>query len=457
MNWEIESGPSRVVSPHAGTNALWLIKLRWVAVAGQTLTILAVQYLWQIPIELPWLLVAVALAAATNLLLMVWYRIRLAEPASQETLPAESRLVLGGVMLLDLLLLTTMLYLTGGPYNPFSVFYFVNLSLAALLVPGRWAWLLTVTAVVCYGLLFFDHLQIESLNRQAEPAPGAPAGLPEDGGRVRGIRWPSTRDVGMLIAFTTCASVVVYFMTRVTAELSRRERELRLAEALRARAEKLQALGTLAAGAAHELASPLSTIAVVAKEVEHAVRSRGETELIDDVALIRSELDRCRAILDRMAAEAGHSAGERVTTVRVADLVESVLDCLANRQQVDVSLPEEVGDLQLQTQPKVLGQAIRGLLKNALDASSAQHHVQWRLARQKNLLLAEISDRGMGMPHAVLDRVGEPFFSTKEPGQGMGLGVFLARSVVERLGGSLAFHSQPGEGTTVELRLPLPG
>ncbi len=438
-------GLDRSLPTHVSTNALWLIKLRWVAVAGQSLTILAVRYGLEIAIELSWLMIAVGLAAATNILLMLWYRLRSRRGNNGDIQLPRARLVLGGVMLLDLLLLTAMLYLTGGPYNPFSVFYFVNLSLAALLVPGPWTWLLTATAVGCFGLLFYGHLPIASLEAGdvLEPSFAHP--------------WRfSTSDLGLLVAFATCASVVVYFMTRVTAELSEREQALRDAEARRARAEKLQALGTLAAGAAHELATPLSTIAVVAKEVEHAVRKGGEAELIDDVALIRSELDRCRAILDRMAAEAGQATGESPSDVPVADLVESVLEGLPPAAAIEVSVPEKVGELTLQTQPKVLAQAIRGLLKNALDASETRGAVQWRLFREQGQLVSQISDRGTGMPTTVLERVGEPFFSTKAPGKGMGLGVFLARSVIEGLGGSLTFESRPGQGTTATIRLPLP-
>lgn len=418
------------------------------AVAGQFLTIAGVRYVLRIELDLVSLLIVVGIAAVTNLLLMAWYRLRpedLVETGPAETAPRHTgRMLLAGVMLLDLLLLTALLYLTGGPYNPFSVFYFVNLSLAALIVPGRWAWLLTATAVICYAALFFNHVTLPELGRVSQASDG-----------IDELPFLTVRDKGLLVAFATCASVVVYFMTRVTAALARRERELRQAQILRARAEKLQALGTLAAGAAHELASPLSTIAIVAKEVERAVQHSGEEELRDDVALIRSELDRCRAILDRMAAEAGQATGERWATIDVDELVQLVLEGLPSGARVKLELARDAEQTRLFVPPNVLAQAIRGLIKNAIDASGPQNEVLWRIRCAGETLVAEVSDRGCGMPDAVLQRVGEPFFSTKEPGQGMGLGVFLARSVIERLGGSLQFHSQTGEGTTATMELPL--
>ncbi len=413
------------------------------AVAGQFLTIAGVRFVLGIQLDLASLLAVVGVAAATNLMLMAWHRFRPGDLAAAES-PHPGRFLLSGVMLLDLLLLTALLFLTGGPYNPFSVFYFVNLSLAALIVPGRWAWMLTLAAVLCYGTLFLDYVPLPELGTVPRPVDG-----------VDELPLLSVRDKGLLVAFATCASVVVYFMTRVTAALARRERELREAQIHRARAEKLQALGTLAAGAAHELASPLSTIAVVAKEVERAVQNSGEEELREDVGLIRSELDRCRAILDRMAAEAGQATGERWATVGVDELVQLVLDGLPSGARVKLELARSAEESRLFVPPNVLAQAIRGLVKNAIDASGPQNEVLWKLSRAGETLVAEVSDRGCGMPDAVLERVGEPFFSTKEPGQGMGLGVFLARSVIERLGGSLQFHSQSGEGTTATMRLPI--
>jgi two-component system sensor histidine kinase RegB len=288
---------------------------------------------------------------------------------------------------------------------------------------------------------------------------------------------------GALVAFSACSSVIVYFMTRLTDELRLQERELRLAQDRQAQGEKLEALGTLAAGAAHELATPLSTIAIVAREVESQVeRGAPQSEIAEDVRLIRSELDRCRTILDQMSADAGQAIGESFTLVTVGRLLDEVLaelpviTGLPNESAVKVELNTEIKQRQLRVPLAALAKAIRGLIKNAVDASrelaannrndrspsnpnAAQFPlvklVEIQVYQRESKLCFEIRDYGMGMTPEVMRRISEPFFTTKPVGKGMGLGVFLARSIVLRIDGQISFDSQPGKGTTAKIMLEL--
>jgi two-component system sensor histidine kinase RegB len=273
--------------------------------------------------------------------------------------------------------------------------------------------------------------------------------------------WSLTQ-LGLLIAFATCGSVIVYFMTRVTGALSDQERDLRAAQEDRSRNEKLEALGTLAAGAAHELATPLTTIALVAKDVEQSLRHVhfvDDEDLIDDVGLIRQQLDRCKSILDRMASHAGETVGEMMQKITLCDFYEDVRQGLAEASgRVHVAYASGSEHVMIEVPVDALSQAIRGLVQNALDASPSGDPVHVRITCHDSLMLWSIEDFGTGMTDEVLRRVSEPFFTTKQPGNGMGLGVFLARNVIERLGGSVQFQSRTGKirphGTTVSVRLP---
>jgi two-component system sensor histidine kinase RegB len=229
---------------------------------------------------------------------------------------------------------------------------------------------------------------------------------------------------------------------------------LRKAEAQRARSEKLEALGTLAAGAAHELATPLSTIAVVAKELEADAVRLDDASLSEDVRLIRSEVTRCRNILDHLSADAGHSAGEALAKVGVDALLQAVLENLPAPERIRLTVEPSARAAELTVPRYAAAQALRGLLENALEAGGAAP-VELRVARREDTLALTVRDRGAGMPPEVLARAGDPFFTTKQPGRGMGLGLFLARSVVERLGGMLELESSPGRGTTVSVTLPI--
>ena len=223
--------------------------------------------------------------------------------------------------------------------------------------------------------------------------------------------------------------------------------------------KKIEALETLAAGAAHELATPLATIAIVAKDVEQAFEKHppdfpGAEDVVEDVSLIRSQLDRCRGILDRMSSHAGESIGEQMQTVAVDELVDRSLEGLIDEQRVTVELPEDAASWMTKVPVDALSQAIRGLIKNALDADASDQSVQVQVSRSGERARIEITDFGPGMTDETLQRVSEPFFTTKAPGKGMGLGVFLAINVLKSVDGQLSYRSKVGAGTTaiVEFR-----
>lgn len=432
---------------HVRLNADWLLKLRWVAVVGQLLTVLVVCLWLRIPLLVVPLLVIIAATAISNALLQTWIMVH----APLSLTPEGSRrfdLCLGLVSTMDLLSLTALLYATGGAANPFFLFYFVNIALSAILLPRNWAWGLNLVAILSFAFLMYDHHIVEILTEGLDFVP---------------TRWSGAwtlRQLAMVVAFAACSSVIVYFLTRLTASLRQHELELREAQRLKAASEKLEALGTLAAGAAHELATPLSTIAVVAREVEKAIESHHcdhfDRETVEDIHLIRRELDRCRTILDRMAADAGQSSAEAIHNVPWSRLRTETLAGLQDVDRVDWRASPEDDSRTVQVPLMSLSQALRGLIQNGLDASGVLQRVEVKLCPEPpEQYTITIRDRGEGMTAETASRAGEPFFTTKPPGKGMGLGVFLADNLVRQLGGQMEIQSSPGVGTTVRIRLPI--
>ncbi|MGE0755594.1 MAG: sensor histidine kinase [Pirellulaceae bacterium] len=421
-------------------NARWLLVLRWVACIGQLTSIAVAHTGLRISLPLAPLLSIVGFTALSNLGFQRWVAAR--EPREGAPLPAyRHHGVIAGVLALDLCLLTGLLYFSGGPSNPFAVFYFVNLALAAMILPARWAWGLTAVAVLGFVGLLVRHVPLPALLR------------PFDNASLLAGR--TYQQVGLGVALTACAGVVIYFITRVTRELQQREQQLREAETRRARSERLEALATLAAGAGHELASPLSTIAVIAKDLaRHLEGTHAPPSVIEDVALIRSELDQCRAILDSMASSAGHPTGETLQPLPVASLLQDVVQPIRRHDHIRVDVAEDAVAIAVLVPPVAMAQAIRGIVRNALDVSSFGEPVELTARRAAQGILLMVRDRGPGMTPDVLARAGDPFFTTKEPGKGMGLGLFLARNVIERIGGRLHIDSVPGTGTTVAIELP---
>jgi two-component system sensor histidine kinase RegB len=409
-----------------GINFSWLVKLRWASIAGQLVTIGVVVGWMGIHLPLAPLLGLLALSLVTNI--VAFLATSRARSAAPWAIPA--------VMIFDTLLFTGLLYWTGGPFNPFSFLYLVQIALAAVVLRARWTWALVVLSLACSAFLFLDSRPL--------PLPGTSH---DDHMRVHLF--------GMWVAFGVAAGFIVYFLMRITRALSRRDAELEEARQLATRQEKLASLATLAAGTAHELATPLSTIAVVAGELDRALSDPTKLDAARaDVQLIRREVQRCRTILDGMSIRDNELAGERAELVELAAVLRAAVSELSSGPPIRVDLHPAAVGCRLEAPPKALAITLQNLLRNAQDASAPGQEVLLSAQLDGERLRLEVSDRGAGMAPEILRRIGEPFFTTKPPGQGMGLGVFVSRAMIERLGGKLSVNSAPDSGTRVIIDLP---
>ena len=411
----------------AQINLTWLIYLRWAAVLGQALTILYVAIPLTVELPLAWLGIVLGVEVLSNLWLASWRR-------GHDTMLAASNTAVErvqvAVMLGDTLLLTVLLGLTGGVANPFSAFFFVHVVMAAVLLRQRWSYGGTAFACLCLLFLRYVHVDIDVA--------------------------PDLRLQGVVIALAMAATITVFFVARVTRALDMRNAQLAIERERQARTERVEALGTLAAGAAHELASPLSTIAIVAKDLEQRlVREAAPDDDLADARLMRDEVARCRRILDRMTFDAGDQVGEELVTISLEGLLRTTTEHVPGGSRVDVEVSDEARDTILFVPVEGLAQALRALVSNALDASDSGQRVRVVAEVEGGEVRMAVVDLGEGMDEDLLRLALDPFFTTKEPGSGMGLGLFLTRSVVERLGGELGIESAPTKGTTVTVRLPL--
>ena len=408
----------------------WLVQLHWWAILGQAVVIVAADAITGIVLPSTTLVGLLVVEVVGNFALGAWAaRVRVTDGA------------IAAVMLLDVVVLTVLLDLTGGASNPFSALYLVNIALGAVLLPSRWSWGLMTASLLGFGGLFVH---------EALVGPHHHVRIMVDQQRAM-----ESHLRGMWVAFALAAIFVVFFVQRVSAALSERDRELDEARVLAGRREKLASLATLAAGAAHELGTPLGTIAIVAKELERAVGEGGSDEVRGDLKLIREMVARCRAILNRMSARAGEHAGEAFERITAEAWTAAALDGLPWRDRVVVE--QLAPDAAIVAPPLAIGDALRGLLKNALQASTPDAKVALRITAERGRVRAAVKDRGRGMPPEILARVGEPFFTTKGPGDGMGLGLFLTRALAEQLGGEFHIASRPGEGTEAWIDLPAAG
>lgn len=409
-------------------NLLWLIKVRWGSVLGQIATILGVFVVLEIEIPLVPLLILVAVEALSNLAVSLWFR---------NNAEAVQEWQLAALMSLDIVFLTLLLFLTGGPENPFAFLFLVNIALAAVALHAQWTWMLVALALLGMGALpltEYRPLPLEHLSVTERQA---------------------IYQQGLRVAFGVTAGFIVHFLWRITGALARREKELVAAQQTTARQEQLASLATVAAGAAHELATPLGTIALVAKELERSVPDVNAIESsLEDVRLIRDQVARCRLILDQMGAGLGRSSEQVVEDTSLPALIRDALIGVRDEPAVFVEVDDNARIAVLSLPARAVSQALRALITNAQDASVEHSRVLVKGHIGESLVRIQVIDTGRGMSSEVLAHVSEPFFTTKPPGRGMGLGLYLTRAVVESLGGELRIESSQGLGTSVHVTLP---
>jgi two-component system, sensor histidine kinase RegB len=399
---------------------VWLNRLRFLAIAGQVATIAIVEGVLGVGLPIASLVTVIAVELVMNVI-CVW-RAQRPAPIGEGTLAAA--------LAFDVLVLTALLYFTGGPFNPTSSLYLVHIALAAGVLRPRWTWLLVTLSAGSFALLFVRHEYLADVEQHME--------------QMR------LHVQGMWVAYALTAGLTVYFVGRVRQALAQREAELDAARELGERQARLASLATLAAGAAHELATPLATIALAAKELARLLTDGPAAE---DVRLSRAQVDRCRAILNQMSEGSGVAAGEALAPVTVRALLDASLDGLeAGRVAVEATPLTLDAFARLPLRP--VSRSLRAVVKNALDAGPLDRPVALRCRVAAGALTIEVEDSGPGMAADVLARLGEPFFTTKPPGRGMGLGLFLTRNVIEGLGGGLVFDSLAGRGTCVRMTLP---
>ncbi len=446
--------------PHVST-AIWLTQLRWIAVAGQLLVIGYVWFALHVPLPIIELLVLVTGTAISNAILWLWAKklrrtsqavvVKGANELAELTGFADEAIggrAIGSLIGIDVLTLTALLYFSGGAANPFIFFYFANIAIAGMILPRTWAWSISLASILG-GLFLLNRAYPLEVFDRSPLAQDAKFGV---------IKY------AFLIAFSTCCLVITYFVSMLAMELRQREIQLATVEKERERSQRLEALATLAAGAGHELASPLSTIAVVAKELSrNLVNTNASHSVRRDVELIREELNRCKDILRRMKSGAGEAAAENLRPVSLGEILRETVQAMREPHRVNIQMSNAISDCLGILPKQALSQALRNLLQNGLDASAQQQTIDLTVAvnklisskKSKEIWQLTITDQGSGMTEEVKRRIGEPFFTTKEVGQGMGLGVFLTRNVIRGLGGEIVFESSPDGGTICLVTLPV--
>ncbi|MCX7897633.1 MAG: ATP-binding protein [Rhodocyclaceae bacterium] len=370
-------------------------------------------------LRLPWLWLTAILALMA---VSIGYTARLLA-RSALTKPALAR-----QLAFDLCAMAAMFYLTGGATNPLVSLLLVPVTVAALAMPMRLALILAGLAVVLYSLLMFFSLPLPI----------------EDVARATRLHL-----IGMWLTFVVSAWLIAMFLSRLTDAIRRRDAELAAAREQALRDAQVVALAQLAAGAAHELGTPLATMRVICGELRRDTRLPEDCRA--DLEMLERQIEQCKTIIGGMTARAGHRRAEDMHAVAVTDWLTGVLERWRSywpeascrmRVETDATSPQWAP-------PPEVEQAVISLLNNA--ARIAPRDIELRLAWNEDWLRITVADQGPGFPPQVLAAAGGKPLPAHE--QGAGLGLWLARSAIERLGGKLRLANDSG-GATVTIELP---
>lgn len=337
-------------------------------------------------------------------------------------------------LLTDVLALSGVLYLTGGATNPFISVYLLPLMIAATVLPKRFVWGMAGITIACYSLLLYIYIPLDTNSHQQHDASF------------------NQHVFGMWFGFVFIAGLASYFITSMAQALRERDQILAATREQALRDESLVALGTLAAGAAHELGTPLNTMAIVTDELKQDYPAQKDAELNEQLTLISEQIQRSKEALSVISA----SAGELRADAGEAQPVDIYLHNIIHRWQAErpsVDLQQALNGTQpapLLIADRALDQAITNILNNAADASPewVAIHATWA----SQTLTLEIRDHGPGLSPSARAHIGKSLYSEKE--HGMGMGLLLTHSVIERLGGEVTFFNDP-QGSCVCIHLPL--
>ncbi len=380
-------------------------------------------------VELPVGNISLIIVLHSLFFVFAWYR----NQSREQLLPIEFALLLT----VDTLVLAAILYFSGGYTNPFVSLFLLPLVIAASILSPRYAGLMAILTITCYSLLVFFYVPLPHKHLEV---------LSEEGGFGLHV-------IGMWFSFLLSVGLVIFFVVRMSGSLRERDHALAKSRVKALQDEHLVALGTLATGAAHELGTPLATMAVLVNELKYDHSE--DNDLLDKVGVLRAQLDRCKVILSDITASAGHVRGEgggpRAVDVYIRDVLAQ-WQLLRSDAHLDLSVEVPANSNHEILTDKTLTQAIINILNNAADAS--MYAIAVRAYVTGHHFIVDVYDQGDGLNKEQLTAVGTPFYTTKADGHGLGL--YLARSVVERYRGTLSIENRNDtNGVHVNLTLPL--
>ncbi|BFM10434.1 ATP-binding protein [Simiduia litorea] len=395
-------------------NLRTLVLLRWMLFIALLISLGAAYVKLNLVLEYQTLLWLIALFCMLNLL--THWRIKGQVRASNAEFMTQ--------LTVDIIGLSTLLYFTGGATNPFVSYLLIPLCIAAIALPVRFTFVIAALCIGCYWWLLSRYIPVQSL---------APA---------HAMHHMPTQDsslhiYGMWLNFVFSAGIIVTFLTRMASELREQDRIIQNQREHGLRAEQLTAIATLAAGAAHELGTPLTTIKIVAKDI---VAAAPNADIVEDAKLIASQIDLCQHSLRKLRDQAEAGIHVQQNRLQLKTWLEDTIDqwqLINPQKRLSHNLSSLANNAYLMADT-TLTQSLINLMNNAAEQSEQAITIQVELLQINTAdprLKLDIIDFGGSIAHEIKQQWGQPFNSSKA--EGLGLGVYLSNSTIERHRGQL--------------------
>jgi two-component system, sensor histidine kinase RegB len=408
----------------ARQNLRQLSIIRNIALGGQLLALLFFSQIQDI--GLPVTILSLVLAFYGLVIAATWWR-------SFQS-PAITEMEFFGHLFIDVLFFTALLYFSGGASNPFISYYLVPISIAATTLPTRYTWSMTLLSLGAYSWLLANHLPIPAL---------APSHH-HDGNNNLHI-------MGMWCNFAVSALLITYFVARMASTLKQQEIQLAQQREDQLRDEQVIGIGTLAAGTAHELGTPLNTMKILVDEMKSEIREE-KPDFDEDLSILQQQIEQCRMTLKQLVvtAETSTDGLDIKSTREYFDKLLERWQVMHPKMQASICYADNLPECNTSFHPTI-AQSLMNLLNNAADASPEQVDVDlsWNTATVE----FSIRDYGKGITPKQQEALGKPFHSEKP--DGMGLGLFLTQASINRYGGEVTIMPAEGKGTLTRVLLPL--
>jgi two-component system sensor histidine kinase RegB len=415
--------------PHRNVRLDTLVRLRWLAIIGQTTAVLIVYYGLEFKLPVYACLSVIASAAWLNVALRLRFHV------TQRLEPDRAAWLLA----FDIAELAVLLFLTGGLQNPFAFLFLGPVLLSATALPPRFTLILGGFAVACSTVLVFVHYPL-------------PWDIDDP------LQLPPIYMMGVWLCILLAIGFIGVYAWQITEESRQLSDALAATELVLAREQHLSQLDGLAAAAAHELGTPLSTISVIAKELERAIAPNAPHG--DDVRLLREQATRCRDILAKLTELSTGGGGEPFDRMRLTTLIEEVV--APHRDfgvTIEVTAPDNLGSEPVGARNPAILYGLGNLLENAVDFANDRVSVDARWT--EDAVEVTISDDGPGFAPEIIGRIGEPYVTsrrghphdTSDEPAGLGLGFFIAKTLLERAGATLSLENRPSPNRGAIVRL----